>query len=88
LRFSIENNDERPDYFKFEFFLNKKSILKIDSELHSSSTDKSQFQLIISGIGIPLEPGHLGFSVKLYSNKELLLSEKNKSALAIEYVNI
>lgn len=83
LRFSIDEKKERPSSFEFEYLLNKKNIIKINGELNISANDKSQFQLILNGIGIPLEPGNLGFSIKLYSQKKLLLSEKNESALII-----
>lgn len=83
LRFSFENEKERPNSFEFEYWLNKKSIIKINGELNINANDKSQFQLIVNGIGIPLEPGNLGFSIKLYSQKKLLLSKKNESALII-----
>lgn len=83
LRFSLEEDKVKPSSFEFEYFLNKKSIIKISSELNVSSNEKSQFQLILNGIGIPLEPGNLGFSIKLYSQKKLLLNEKNETALIV-----
>jgi len=83
LRFSLDEEEERPGSFEFEYLLNKKNIIKINGELNISANDKSQFQLILSGIGIPLEPGNLGFSIKLYSQRKLLLNEKNESVLII-----
>lgn len=82
LRFSFEEK-ERPSSFEFEYLLNKRNIININGKLNINSSDKSQFQLILNGIGIPLEPGNLGFSIKLYSQKKLLLSEKNEAALII-----
>jgi hypothetical protein len=85
LRFSLEDGNEAPNSFEFEYWLNKESILKINGELNLIINGKSQFQfqLILSGIGIPLKPGDLGFSIKLYSQKQLLLSKANETALII-----
>jgi hypothetical protein len=83
LRFSLDEKNEKPDSFEFEYILNNKNIVNINGELTLSNHDKSQFQLILNGVGIPLEPGNLGFSIKLYSQKKLLLSKKNESVLII-----
>lgn len=83
LRFSLDEKNEKPNSFEFEYILNNKNIIKISGELNLSNHNKSQFQLILNGVGIPLEPGNLGFSIKLYLQKKLLLSEKNESAITI-----
>ena len=83
LRFSLSEKNEKPDSFEFEYLLNNKNIVKITGDLNVSNYDSSQFQLILNGVGIPLEPGNLGFSIKLYSRKKLLLTEKNGSVLII-----
>ncbi len=81
LRFSIKKYEERPDRFEFEYFLNKKNIVKIAGELHINTIDR--FQLIINGTGIPLERGNLGFLINLYARKNLLLSEKKEKTMII-----
>lgn len=83
LRFSFEKDEEQPDCFEFEYLLNKKSIIKINGELNNNTNDKNQFQLIINGTGIPLEPGELGFSISLYIRENILLCEKKETALTI-----
>lgn len=83
LRFTLDEESEKPNIFEFEYLLNKKNIIKINGELNITTNNKSQFQLILNGVGIPLEPGNLGFSIKLYSQRKLLLSKKDESALII-----
>ena len=67
----------------FQYFLNKKNILKINNPINIGDNNKSLFQLILNGASIPLEPGNLGFSIKLFYQQEILLSEKNDTALII-----
>jgi hypothetical protein len=81
LRFSLDAQDERPSSFEFTYLLNKKDILQIKGDLRL--IDESRFQLILNGLGIPLEPGQLGFSITLYNHGKLLLTKKNESALLI-----
>lgn len=83
LRFAIDKNDKQPDRFEFEYILNKKSIIEINNELNINSTDTSQFQLIINGSGLPLGPGNLGFSIKLYAKNNLIFTEKQENAFKI-----
>ena len=83
LRFSVDKNKELPDAFEFEYHLNKTPIVKINGQLNIDIKNESQFQLAINRVYIPLEPGYLGFSIKLYSHKKILFSEVKEAALVI-----
>jgi hypothetical protein len=82
LRFSLEETEKYLAEFIFEYFLNEKTIIKIDGKINLDNTKKI-FTLAITGNGIPLEPGNLGFSIKIYAENHVYLSEINKTALKI-----
>jgi hypothetical protein len=83
LRFAIGKDDEQPDRFELEYILNKKSILKVANELNINLIGKSEFQLVINGIGFPIEPGTLGISIKFYIKDKLIFSEDQDNVLKI-----
>lgn len=83
LRFDIIHTDEYPERFEFEYFMNNKNITNISGTINKMELEHSQINLSLIGQGIPLEPGDLGFSIKLFNGNKLLLSEKNPKALNI-----
>jgi len=82
LRFQLEEKEQHPDKFEFEYFLNNESIFTIQGEITAEKT-QSHSNLSITTEGIPLELGNLGYSIKLYSNNILLITTKNMNALKI-----
>lgn len=82
LRFMLEETDERPDRFEFEYFLNEKSIIKMNGD-YRIEANHFLASLCLTAEGIPLEPGNLGFSLKLFKGAILLLAEDRKHALQI-----
>ncbi len=84
LRFRLEQEKNQPDHFDFEYVLNDKSIAKIHGDFNSKVSSQSLFTLPIRGIVIPLELGDLGFSIKIYGGKKLLLSEEQMAAIKIQ----
>lgn len=81
LRFKLEENEKNPDHFEFEYILNNNSVVKVNGEFNGSST-QAQFTLTITAC-IPLEPGDLGFSLKLYAKEKLLLSEQQEKSIKV-----
>lgn len=82
LRFKFELTEKYPNKYEFEYFLNNKSIIKLSGEINKIEKTQPNANIAITG-GIPLEPGHLGFSVKLFDENNLLFSEKNINAIKI-----
>ena len=84
LRFKLDSADQYPDKFEFEYFMNDKSIAKVEGALKiDSSRFQEQISLPLKAEGIPLELGKLGFSIKLYKGNKLLLSEEDKQAMVV-----
>lgn len=82
LRFIIEITDEHPDNFEFEYFVNDKSIIKLNGN-YKIEANTLLTNLALTAEGIPLEPGNLGFSIKLLKGSNLLFSEERMHALKI-----
>lgn len=82
LRFKFEKTEERPDQFEFEYFMNDKSITKIGEKIKVDN-EQVQTNLGLTGAGIPVEPGDLGFSIKLMQKGKTLFFEKHKQAVKI-----
>ncbi len=82
LRFSIEENEKQPVRFEFEYILNEKTIVKIEGGVNLDNANKV-FTIALTGSGIPLEPGDLGFSIKIFHSNQICLTEMNKTALKI-----
>ena len=82
LRFSLEDTEKCPVQFTFEYLLNEKTIVKIDGGVNLD-TAKRIFTLALTGKGIPLEPGDLGYSIKIFDNDHSYIVETNKTALKI-----
>lgn len=83
LRFQIDANDEKPDSFELEYFINKKSIIKTQGQVNIERTDLSAFNLAIKNRVVPIEPGILGFATKLLKKGKLLYSEIKENAIKI-----
>lgn len=80
LRFKIEQKEKKPSRFELEYFLNNQSINnKIQGEINNVEL---HINLALTA-NIPLEPGHLGFSIKLFEKDNLLFSEENMDAIKI-----
>ncbi|MGD9108798.1 MAG: hypothetical protein PVI75_06485 [Gammaproteobacteria bacterium] len=88
LRFQIEANDEKPDNFEFEYFMNGKHAIKIQGQINIDKTDLSSFNLAIKNRVVPIEPGVLGFAIKLLKKGKLLYSEIKKNAIKILYKEV
>lgn len=82
LRFRFEVDDERPDAFDFEYFINEKSTIKM-SGIIKADTSKTYMNLTVMAEGIPLEIGSLGFTVRLMKNDKIVFAEDQKHALKI-----
>ena len=85
LRFCQDDGDEKPDNFEFEYFINKKFIVKIQGQVNIAKTSLSTFNLTIKTQGMLIEPGWLGFTVKLLKKDKLLCSETKENAIEILY---
>lgn len=81
--FSTEDRKKQANRFEFEYLLNNESKLKMSNELNIVINEGFQFQIAIGSMSIPIMPGDLGFSIKLYKDKELIFSEKNEKKLTI-----
>ncbi len=81
LRFQLEKKESNPDHFYFEFILNKKNIVTLNGKFDQNN-NQTQFILAIVS-SIPLEPGDLGFIVKLYRGEELLLMEQQEKSITV-----
>ncbi len=82
LRFSLEDTEQNSAQFEFEYLLNTKPTVKINGNVNLDNAKKI-FSIAITGNGIPIEPGDLGFSIKIYDDKKVYLSEINNSALKV-----
>lgn len=82
LRFSIEETEKLPIQFEFEYLLNEKAIVKIEGSVDLNKSNKI-FTIALTGSGIQVEPGDLGFSIKVFNNEHIYLTEKNNTALKI-----
>lgn len=84
LRFLLEENEDLPSKFEFEIFLNEKSIVKLPGDFEIKRNLLTT-NLAINMEGIPLEPGYLGFSIKMLHNKNELFFEKRMEAVKISH---
>lgn len=82
LRFSLEESEKRPIQFIFEYLLNEKKLITIKGNINFDKNAQEIFTLALTGNGIPLEPGNLQFSIKIYDENASYLSE-TKTALKI-----
>lgn len=82
LRFNIEETEKQSVQFEFEYLLNEKTIVKIEGNLNLDKSNKI-FTIAVAGSGIQVEPGDLGFSIKVFNNAHVYLTEKNNAALQI-----
>ncbi len=85
LRFQRDIDDETPDTFEFEYFIDKKSIVKIQGQVSIPKPGLSTFNLTIRNQGMPIAPGILGFTVKLLKEGKLLCSKTKKNAIKISH---
>ncbi len=83
LRFKIESKDEIPTQFELEYFLNEQSIAKTSGPIEITSPEPTSFNLTIKGQGLPIEPGCLGFMLRIFKNRKLVFSSEQKEALRI-----
>lgn len=84
LRFKLEVSEEYPDRFEFEYIVNNKSLPKLDGIFQIDNNQSlTQIFLTLTAEGLPLEPGNLGFSIKIHRGNKLLLSEKHKQAIQV-----
>lgn len=83
VRFSIGEKERHPVHFSFECFSNDESIVKIDDKTDLANCDGSVFSLALNTKGIPLKPGNLGYSFKIYNKDTEYLSKINKNALTV-----
>lgn len=83
VRLNISDNEKKPISFAFECFSNDKSIVKIDGNTDISNFDGSVFCLILSTKNIDLNPGDLGYSIKVWDEKTEHLSQINKKAIKV-----
>lgn len=81
-RFKIEEVKVHPDKFELEYFLNDKAIIKMNGAINISNPQLST-NLALTVEGITVEPGNLGFIIKLFNQNDIILSEENMSAMKI-----
>lgn len=87
LRFRMDADDKKPDNFELEYFINKKSIAKIQGQANIPATSSSTFNLT-TRTPIPIEPGTLGFTIKLLKKDNLLFSKTQSNAIEISHKTI
>lgn len=80
-RFKFDDEEKTPNKFEFEYFHNDKSLGKLNG-VFQSAAQFSMANLIIN-IGVPLQPGDLGFSIKLFAEMQQIFSEKKMAAMKI-----
>jgi len=83
LRFKLEESEKHPVQFIFEYFLNNKTLVKIEGNINLDNSAQKIFTLALTGNGIPLEQGDLGFSIKIYDEKNIYLSETKNAVLNV-----
>ncbi|MBU1926831.1 MAG: hypothetical protein ABIH77_03705 [Pseudomonadota bacterium] len=83
LRFQIDTKDEKPDGFELEYFINKKLIANVHGKINEAKIDIATFNLTVKNLGMPVEPGKLGFTVKLLKKNKFLYSETKEEAIEI-----
>ncbi len=83
LRFSFQENEITTNNFKFNYFLDKNSILELSGQIQISSSHQFA-NLVINAEGLKLELGELGYSIVIYNEKNEEIFKKNeKCALKI-----
>jgi hypothetical protein len=87
LRFQIDVGDERPDNFKLEYFINKKSVIKIQGQVNIATASLSAFNLTLKA-PIPIELGMLEFTIKLLKKDKILFTETQSNAIEILHKTI
>lgn len=82
LRFELESTDPYPDTFEFEYLLNGKNIFKINGKIQADES-QAYINFVLTVEGLPLELGHLGFSIKLYANNDLSFETQITKAIKV-----
>ena len=86
LRFELDRDglqpDPPPDGFKFRYILNKKEFPLVEGPI---KVDPMQtiFSITIKAASLLLEPGVLGFDLKIFSRGREVFSESKRNALKI-----
>jgi hypothetical protein len=88
LRFQVDTSDEKPDNFELEYFMNKKPIMKIQGQVNIARTGLSAFNLAVKNRVMLIEPGMLGFAIKLLKKNKLLYSKTKENAIKILYKEV
>lgn len=83
LRFSLDKKELTISNFKFNYFLNEKSILELQGQIQLPPAQRFA-NLVIQAEGLKLEQGELGYSITIYDEKNEEIFKKNeKCALKI-----
>ena len=83
LRIEFAKEDARPDRFGFKLFLDDNVLADIGGPLKMDK-EQNMANISISGEGLPLKPGQIGFSLVLSHGQATLFSQEVKAALLVK----
>jgi hypothetical protein len=58
-------------------------IVKLPGKINKIETNKTSFNVTIKGQAFPIEPGNLGFTIRIFKDKEILFTSTHKNAMII-----